>query len=154
MADVKQKAEAATKETIEALGYEIVEVTYKKEYGTPTLTFFVDVDREGGINLDDCEKISRAIDPILDQADVTDGVAYNLNVSSPGLDRPLKTDRDFKKHLGKEIELGFYAPYQGKKKLERTLVDWTEENVVVTDGKTQETIDRKLISIIKPVIKF
>ncbi|MBQ7652928.1 MAG: ribosome maturation factor RimP [Clostridia bacterium] len=154
MADVKQRAEQATKDAIEALGYEIVEVTYKKEFGTPTLTFFVDVDREGGINLDDCEKISRTIDPILDKEDVTDGVAYNLNVSSPGLDRPLKTERDFRKHLEKEIEIGFYAPYQGKKKIERVLVAWNDETITVSDGKNQETIDRKLISIIKPVIKF
>ena len=152
MADVKVRAEAVTAEAIAALGYEIVEVTYKKEYGTPTLTFFIDVDREGGITLDDCEKVSKTIDPILDEADITNGVAYNLNVSSPGIDRPLKTERDFKKNKDKMIEIGFYAPINGKKKVEGKLLNWDEESVTVQVGKNTETFEKKAISIIKPVI--
>ena len=152
MADVKGKAESAVKDVIASLGYELVEVTYKKEYGTPTLTFFIDVDREGGINLDDCEKVSKAIDPVLDEADVTEGTAYNLNVSSPGIDRPLKTERDFKKNAGKSIEVGFYAPYNGVKKLVGVLAEWNDEQVTLKVKNKEEKIDRKLISIIKPVI--
>jgi len=151
MADVKTRAEESVKNVIESLGYELVEVTYKKEYGTPTLTFFIDVDREGGIDLNDCEKVSRAIDPVLDEADVTDGVAYNLNVSSPGLDRPLKKDRDFKKNLNGKIEIGFYAPYKGNKKINGILLAWDDNTVTIKQGKTEEIIDRKIISIIKPL---
>ena len=151
---VKDKVDKLLRPIIEGLGYELVEVTYKKEYGTPTLTCFIDTDKEGGIGLDDCEAVSRAIDPVLDENDPTDGEAYNLNVSSPGLDRPLTLERDFVKNKGKEIEASFYAPYQGKKKLQGILLDWSETQVVLQSGKDIHTIEKKAIAVLKPVIKF
>lgn len=151
---VKDKADKLLRPIIEGLGYELVEITYKKEYGTPTLTCFIDTDKEGGIGLDDCEVVSRAIDPVLDENDPTDGEAYNLNVSSPGLDRPLTLERDFVKNKGKEVEASFYAPYQGKKKLQGILLDWSETQVVLQSGKDIHTIEKKAIAVLKPVIKF
>lgn len=151
---VKDKADKLLRPIIEGLGYELVEITYKKEYGTPTLTCFIDTDKEGGIGLDDCEAVSRAIDPVLDENDPTDGEAYNLNVSSPGLDRPLTLERDFVKNKGKEVEASFYAPYQGKKKLQGILLDWSETQVVLQSGKDIHTIEKKAIAVLKPVIKF
>lgn len=151
---VKDKVDKLLRPIIEGLGYELVEITYKKEYGTPTLTCFIDTDKEGGIGLDDCEAVSRAIDPVLDENDPTDGEAYNLNVSSPGLDRPLTLERDFVKNKGKEIEASFYAPYQGKKKLQGILLDWSETQVVLQSGKDIHTIEKKAIAVLKPVIKF
>ena len=151
---VKDKVDKLLRPIIEGLGYELVEVTYKKEYGTPTLTCFIDTDKEGGIGLDDCEAVSRAIDPVLDENDPTDGAAYNLNVSSPGLDRPLTLERDFVKNKGKEVEASFYAPYQGKKKLQGILLDWSETQVVLQSGKDIHTIEKKAIAVLKPVIKF
>ena len=151
---VKDKVDKLLRPIIEGLGYEVVEITYKKEYGTPTLTCFIDTDKEGGIGLDDCEAVSRAIDPVLDENDPTDGEAYNLNVSSPGLDRPLTLERDFVKNKGKEVEASFYAPYQGKKKLQGILLDWSETQVVLQSGKDIHTIEKKAIAVLKPVIKF
>ena len=151
---VKDKVDKLRRPIIEGLGYELVEITYKKEYGTPTLTCFIDTDKEGGIGLDDCEAVSRAIDPVLDENDPTDGEAYNLNVSSPGLDRPLTLERDFVKNKGKEVEASFYAPYQGKKKLQGILLDWSETQVVLQSGKDIHTIEKKAIAVLKPVIKF
>ena len=151
---VKDKVDKLLRPIIEGLGYELVEITYKKEYGTPTLTCFIDTDKEGGIGLDDCETVSRAIDPVLDENDPTDGEAYNLNVSSPGLDRPLTLERDFVKNKGKEVEASFYAPYQGKKKLQGILLDWSETQVVLQSGKDIHTIEKKAIAVLKPVIKF
>ncbi len=151
---VKDKVDKLLRPIIEGLGYELVEITYKKEYGTPTLTCFIDTDKEGGIGLDDCEAVSRAIDPVLDENDPTDGEAYNLNVSSPGLDRPLTLERDFVKNKGKEVEASFYAPYQGKKKLQGILLDWSETQVVLQSGKDIHTIEKKAIAVLKPVIKF
>ena len=104
--------------------------------------------------MDDCEAVSRAIDPVLDENDPTDGEAYNLNVSSPGLDRPLTLERDFVKNKGKEVEASFYAPYQGKKKLQGILLDWSETQVVLQSGKDIHTIEKKAIAVLKPVIKF
>lgn len=153
MTDNKQKVLDKCKETIESLGYELVEITNTKQYGTPTLTFFIDTDKEGGISLDDCETVSRAIDPILDETD-SFGDAFNLNVSSPGIDRPLKFERDFVKNKNKEIEISFYAPVNGKKKIEGILTAWDETTVTILVNKKEITFNKKEISIIKPVIKF
>ena len=100
---------------------------YKKEYGNMTLTLFIDCDKEGGVGLDDCEAVSRAVEPILDEADPTGGAPYHLNVSSPGLDRPIKTERDFFKKQGTKVEALFYAPKDGTKRVEGTLTGWSED---------------------------
>lgn len=153
MADVKNKAYELCVETIEKLGYELIETTYVKQYGVMNLTFFIDSDKEGGVGLDDCELVSKAIEPLLDTADfLPDG--YNLNISSPGIDRPLKLERDYKKNCGKEIEISFYKPVDGKKKLEGVLTSWSDDDVTITVGDESKTFSKKDISIIKPVIKF
>lgn len=153
MADVKNRAAEVCGKVIEDLGYELVEVTYAKQYGSMALTFIIDTDKEGGIGLDDCETVSRAIDPILDEQDfLPDG--YNLNVSSPGLDRPLKLERDYVKNKGKEIEISFYKAIYGKKKIEGVLASWNEDEVTISVKNKEITFNKKDISIIKPVIKF
>ena len=101
-----------------------------------------------------CNEISRLFRAYMRQNDPTDGEAYNLNVSSPGLDRPLTLERDFVKNKGKEVEASFYAPYQGKKKLQGILLDWSETQVVLQSGKDIHTIEKKAIAVLKPVIKF
>ncbi len=77
---------------IEELGYEIVDIEYVKKYGQMNLTVFIDIPR--GVSLDDCELVHNAVNPILDEADPIKE-AYVLNISSPGLDRPFKKQRDF-----------------------------------------------------------
>ena len=153
MADVKQKAYELCKSTIENLGYELVEVSYSKQYGTMNLTFFIDTEKEGGISLDDCELVSKTIDPMLDTCDFLPD-AFNLNVSSPGLDRPLKLERDYVKNKGKEIEISFYKPIEGKKKVEGVLIAWSKDTVTISVNNGELVYNKKDISIIKPVIKF
>lgn len=154
MSDVKSKAEQIALRVLPPLGYELVDVEYKKLFGQQTLIFYIDTDKEGGISLDDCELVSHALDAVLDKEDITDGLAYNLNVSSPGLDRPLKTERDFVKKKGSKIEINFYAPVDGKKKIEGVLSSWTESTVTIEVNGEELSFDRKTISIIKPVIEF
>ena len=84
----------AVSSAVELLGVEIVEVEPKISKN-PTLTFYIDKDMEGGIDLDTLEAFHNAIDPLLDDADVSNGAAYTLNVSSPGLDRPFKHQEIF-----------------------------------------------------------
>lgn len=139
---------------IAALGYELIEVTYGKQYGAMTLTLFIDTDKEGGISLDDCEAVSRLVDPILDEADPTGGVAYNLNVSSPGLDRPIKTQRDFVKKQGTKVEAGFYKPIDGVKKMQGILVSWDEDSVTLDVKGKQKKLNKQDIAVLKPVIEF
>ena len=113
-----EEIQSAIQPTADEMSIEIVEVEFKQGK-EPTLTVYIDV--EGGVDLDTCEKFHRAIDPILDEVDPTFGAPYTLNVSSPGLDRPLKTDRDYEKAVGKLMEVKLFAPMQGKKFFEATL---------------------------------
>jgi len=94
---------------IEALGYEVVEVAYGSRPDRQMhLTFFI--DSVSGITLDDCEKVSNAVDGPLEELHPTDGQPYALDVSSPGLDRLFKTERDWLRNVGREVEIGLYAP--------------------------------------------
>lgn len=136
------------------LGYELIEVTYQKLYGTPTLTLYIDTDKEGGIGLDDCEAVSKMADPILDEADPTGGAYYNFNVSSPGLDRPIKTERDFQKKKGTKVEAGFYKPINGKKKVQGVLAAWDNETVTLAIEGKEIQINKQDIAVLKPVIEF
>ena len=133
------------------MGIEIVEVEAKVTKN-PYITVFIDT--EDGVDLDTCEKFHNAIDPVLDEIDPSFGAGYTLNVSSPGLDRPLKTDRDFQKRIGKEVEVKLFAPMQGKKLLECTLVDYDGKNVVLNDGKEEFKLSLTRIAKINEAIKF
>ena len=99
---------------IAEMGYELDEVEYVKEYGSMVLTLYI--DSENGVTIDDCEKVSRAIDPILDENDPIEE-AYYLSVSSIGIDRPLKKDKDFERNMGKKLQVKLYAPINKKKEL-------------------------------------
>lgn len=140
-----EEIEAALRPIAEDLGIEIVEVEFKQGHA-PALTVYIDI--EGGVDLDTCEKFHRAIDEPLDELDPTYGEPYTLNVSSPGLDRPLKTDRDFNKCLNERVEIKLFAPLKGKKLFEATLVGHDEHCVSVTDDKG-ETIKLEKAKIAK-----
>lgn len=113
------------------MNIEIVDVEFKVSKN-PSLTVFIDT--EDGVDLDTCEKFHNAIDPVLDDFDFTLGAAYTLNVSSPGLDRPLKTARDFEKTMGQDVEVKLFAPIKGKKYFEGTLVDYDGNTFTILAG--------------------
>ena len=92
-----------------SVGVEIYEIAFKQGKN-PSLTVFLDTEAEGGIDLDTCERFHNAADPVLDELDPTFGLAYTFNVSSPGLDRPFRKDRDFFRNVGKKVELLAYDP--------------------------------------------
>ena len=123
---------------------EIVEVEFKQGR-EPALTVYIDT--ETGDDLNTCVKFHRAIDPVLDELDPTFGAPYTLNVSSPGLDRPLKTARDFQKRMGEKVEVKLYAPLKGKKFFEATLVGY-DGNCVELEEKG-ETLKLELSKIAK-----
>ncbi len=128
---------------IEKMGYEVVEVEYGKKVDGMNLTFYIDTPN--GISIDDCEKVHKAIDGPLDQLNPTNDEKYILNVSSCGLDRPLKTDRDFKRNIGKLVDVKLYKSIEKKKDFTGTIVEFNEENLVLEiDGKKVE-LPRKMI---------
>ena len=130
---------------------EIVEVELRQGH-SPSLTVYIDT--ETGVDLDTCEKFHRAIDPLLDEVDPTFGAPYTLNVSSPGLDRPLKTQRDFDKCMGQKVEVKLYAPLKGKKLLEMTLVGYDGNNVELESGNERLKLEKNKIAKICRAIEF
>ena len=134
----------------DGLNIEIVEVSFKMAKN-PSLTVFI--DKEGGVDLDTCELFHNAIDGPLDELNPYDN-QYTLNVSSPGLDRPFKTDRDFNRNLGNEVEVKLYASVSGKKYLEGVLKAYDGKTVTVTDGGQDYTLPLSSIVKINKAIKF
>ena len=135
----------------EEMQIEIVEVEFKQGR-EPALTIYIDT--ENGVDLNTCEAFHRAIDPILDELDPTFGAPYTLNVSSPGLDRPLKTERDFNKCMGKKVEVKLFAPMQGKKFFEAVLVGFDEHCVSIYLGGEVLKLEKSKIAKINRAIEF
>ena len=135
----------------EEQGIEIVEVELKPSK-SPSLTVYI--DKEGGVDLDACEKFHRAIDPILDEVDPTFGAPYTLNVSSPGLDRPLKTARDFQKKMGQKVEVKLFAPMRGKKLFEAVLIGYDGNCVELDDNGEKIKLELSKVAKICLAIDF
>ena len=150
--NVIEQTKTAILPVLDELGYELVDVEYEKQYGQMTLTVFI--YKEGGVDLDDCEKVSRALDPVLDEADPTHNEPYVFNVSSPGLDRPFKTQRDYERNYGEEVEVKLYAPLKGKKVYEGVLKE-KANNVftIIVDGN-EITIECAKAAYVRPLVKF
>ncbi len=153
MAKVTEQVAQLVTPIAEGFGLEVVEVEYAKKFDGMHLTIFI--DKEGGVTIDDCEKLHRAIDAPLDELDPI-AVQYTLNVSSLGIDRPLKTERDFKRNMNKKISVKLYKADESKnKKYEGVLVAYDEECFTIeTDKKQQITFDKKSTAHIEPVIEF
>ena len=135
----------------ESMGLTVLEVEYAKKFDGMNLT--VVIDKEGGVTINDCERLHRAIDAPLDELDPID-VAYTLNVSSPGLDRPLKLMWDYKRNLGKKIKVKLYKPLDGKKTIDGVLTSYDEDTFTVDVGKTQITFIKKETAQVTPIIEF
>ena len=146
-----QKVEQLLRQPVAELGYELCDVEFAKEYGDWVLTLYI--DKEGGVSLDDCERVSRAVDPLLDEADPIDQ-AYMLSVSSLGLDRPLKKDADFARNIGKRIEIKLFAPKDGKKEFKGELTSYDEAGIVVRTEDGELALERKAIALARPELIF
>lgn len=139
---------------VEDLGYEIVEITYKKYLGDMNLTIFI--DKDGGVDLNGCELVHKTIDPILDEIDPTNGEKYILNVSSPGIDRPLKTERDYKRNMDTEVNVSLFEKVGDLKKFVAILRGYDLQKGIITVEYKENDIDLEIknIALIKPEIKF
>lgn len=152
MADrIVEKVDSLIRDTIEKLGYEIVDIEYKKQYGQMNLTVFIDIEK--GVSLDDCETVHNAVNPILDEADPIDGT-YILNISSPGLDRPFKKQRDFERNYGREVEVKLYAPLMGKKNFEGVLKEKTDSTVTIETENGEIKLEMTRVALVRPLVRF
>ena len=154
---ITEVVDQAVRATVEALGFELDEVEYQKEQGNWVLTLYIDAP--GGVTLDDCERVSHAVDPILDEADPIPD-AYYLSVSSIGLDRPLKKDRDFARNVGNKLDVKLYAPVNKKKEFLGTLVSFDGDSFTIAlvekggAAGNEMTIARKDAALVRPHIDF
>ena len=132
--------------------YELVDVEYVKEGGTWYLRAYI--DKPGGITIDDCEVISRALSDLLDEKDFIED-SYVLEVSSPGLGRPLRKDKDFQRSLGEEIDLKLYRPKDGIKEYTGILKAFDKDTVtVLTEDGSEMTFGRDELAMVRLSFDF
>lgn len=131
----------------EQMGLEFVDAELAKESAGQYLRIYL--DKKGGISLEDCERFHREIQPKLEP------VPYDfLEISSPGLDRPLKTDKDFERTLEKEIEVRLYRPVDGKKAYHGLLKGYDADSFRIAVQDEEKVFVRRDVAVIKPVIVF
>ncbi|MBR0397399.1 MAG: ribosome maturation factor RimP [Eubacterium sp.] len=150
--DIEARAEALLLPIVEELQLELVDVEYVKEAGNFYLRAYI--DKEGGVTIDDCETVSRAFNPKLDEADFIDD-SYTMEISSPGLGRPLKKEKDYARSIGKELEIHTYKAVDGGKEFFGVLDAYDKDTVTITeeDG-TQHIFQRAGISMIRLAFHF
>lgn len=150
-----QRVTAIITPVIEEMGFELVDVDYVKEGQDWYLRVYI--DHENGIDLNACEQVSRRIDSLLDEHDRDNSLfpgSYILEVSSPGLTRPLKKDADFDRYEGRMVTVKTYAPMDGKKEFDGILRGYSDTDIKIeVDGRLLE-IPRDKISLIHLAIVF
>lgn len=153
MAKVEEKVENIVKEPIEKLGYELYDVMYIKEGKNYTLRIVI--DKEDGIDLEDCEKVNNAITDLLDDEDLIKE-QYFLEVSSPGIERILRKDWQLKKFIGSNVDVNMFKKDENNKKEYIGILKEVSEDELILEIETEENIkiDRKNISQVKTVYEF
>ena len=147
----EQKAEALVAPIVEKYGFELVDVEYVKEGGNFYLRAYV--DKPGGITVEDCETVSREFSDKLDEADFIDE-AYIMEVSSPGLGRPLKKETDFKRSMGEEVEIRTYRPINREKEFYGILTAYDENSVTIDCEGEEKTFQKTDIALIRLAFDF
>ena len=151
MAKIEEKVEQLVKDPIEKLGYSLYDVEYVKE--GPEYYLRIYIDKESGIDLNDCEKVSNEINEILDKADYIKE-QYYLEVSSPGIERKLRKDKHLEQNISKNVEIKlFKKDNDGKKEYTGKLKAFNQEEIIIETDK-EITIERKNIAQIKTVYNW
>lgn len=149
--DYEIKAEALILPIVTKNHYELVDIEFVKEHSNWILRAYL--DKDGGFTIDDCEKVSREFSDLLDKEDFIQE-SYILEVSSPGLDRPLKKDRDFARSIGKKVEVKLYKPLENKKEFSGVLKEYDNTSVTIEIDGLKKTLEKKDIAIIRLAIEF
>ena len=152
----RETYEARTEELItpilDRMNFELVDVEYVKEGGTWYLRAYI--DKEGGITVNDCEAVAREMNEILDREDFVDD-SYVFEVSSPGLGRPLKKEKDYIRSMGKEVEIRTYRAINREKEFYGILSAYDENTVTIkTEDETEMTFEKSDIALIRLAFDF
>ena len=149
--DLTRVIEPACQKLAEQHGFELVDVEYVKEGGSWYLRAYI--DKPGGITVNDCEAVSRAFSDKLDENDFIED-SYIMEISSPGLDRPLKKEKDFARSMGKLVEIRTYRPIEKQKEFCGILNAYDESSVTIDEDGQLRTFDKKDIALIRLAIEF
>lgn len=148
----EQKTEELVLPIVTENHFELVDVEYVKEGGTWYLRAYI--DKPGGITVDDCEIVNRALSDLLDEKDFIEE-SYILEVSSPGLGRPLKKERDFERSLGEEVEIRTYRMVEKQKEFRGILKSYDKNTVtIVTEEEEEQVFERENIALIRLAFDF
>lgn len=149
--DYETMAEELLTPITERFGVEVYDVEYVKEGSEWYLRAYI--DKEGGVNIEDCENVSRAFSDALDENDFIKD-AYILEVSSPGLGRTLKKDRHLSKSIGQEVEIKTYKPINKCKEFSGILKSFDAEHLVISENDMETQFNRADIAIIRLALDF
>lgn len=149
--NIETKVDNLLRKIIEDLGYELYDVVYEKEGKDYYLRIFI--DKDGGIDLNDCETVNNAINDILDEADYIKN-QYFLEVSSPGLERTLRKKEHFMKQIGNEIMVKLYRPIDKKKEFSGTLTCYNDDSIGLDIQGNEIKIDLKDIALAKTIFNW
>ena len=150
--EYERKTEQLLEPILKENNFELYEVEFVKEAGTFYLRAFI--DKEGGININDCELVSRRLSDLLDEKDFIPD-AYILEVSSPGLGRHLKKDKHFEKSIGEEVEVKLFKAIDKQKEFVGYLESYTDEVIVISDEQENELeFERSNIASVRLVVHF
>lgn len=151
----REQYEQQTEELLEPIvtghGFELVDVEYVKEAGNWYLRGYI--DKPGGITVNDCETVSRAFSDKLDENDFIED-SYIMEISSPGLDRPLKKEKDFQRNMGKLVEVRTYRPIEKQKEFCGILTAFDSNSVTIDEDGTERTFEKKDMALIRQAIEF
>lgn len=151
MVKIEDRVEELVTKPINDLGYKVYDVMYVKEGKDNYLRIFIDNDK--GISLDDCEAVNNAITDMLDEANIIKD-QYFLEISSPGVERHIRKDKQLEEHIDKEIDVKLFKPVEKQKELIGELKEFNQDTItILVDGKN-EVIERKNISSIKRAFKW
>lgn len=148
---IMEQVEIYLEPILEEFKYELVDVEYVKE--GPNYYLRIYIDKEGGVNIQDCQITSRAIEAVLDEKDFIKE-QYILEVSSPGLDRVLKKDREFEKFKGRLVDVKLYNAINKQKNFTGILDNKDDEKLYITDEETSLEFDMKNVAIVRLAITF
>ena len=152
MHEIEIKVDKTCRKIIEDLGYEFVEVKCEKIEGDLTVTLVI--YKDSGITFSDCKLVSNAVDETLEELNPTNDSPYFLDISSYGLDKPLKFDWQFKKYINKKVEVKLYRKIDNLKEFVAVLKAKNDEQVVFEINEENKTFNLSDVAYILPYIEF
>ena len=147
MSRIEESVWKCIENKVKDLGCDIYDIEYVKEGTSWYLRIYI--DKAEGVSINDCEDVSRAIDPLIDELNPIKS-PYTLEVSSPGIERVLRRNEHFERYLDSEVEVSLFRPINGEKKIKGILNGFNDEKVKIDNNE----IDRKDISVVKTVYNF